>query len=221
MQACLETARTLEEELQLPTGFSKSLLKLDDWTFVVKGWAFFESILELLIWSKLDHLPNEFRKVISRIDSGNMKTGKLAFAKSLELLGPKEWKFMQSLAELRNLVAHGINHIQFDFVGHLAAQDEKTQKEFLKKYESCNCCGLQEGLFEKLDKSEQRSQYPREYVMAGYFDVLHCLSGSLEHKAIRELKAEINKNLEEDISKMYQKFNQGWIQKNKKIKGND
>lgn len=221
MQVSLETARTLEEELQLPAGFSKSLLKLDDWTFVVKGWALFESILELLIWSKLDHLPNEFRKVISRIDSGNMKTGKLAFAKSLNLLGPKEWRFLQSLAELRNLVAHGINHIQFDFVGHLAAQDEKIQKEFLKKFESCNCCGVQENLFKKLNNFEQKIQHPREYVMTGYFDVLHCLSLKLEHKAIRQLKAEINNMLEEHIADSYREFNEEWFKKNKKADNND
>jgi len=216
MQVCFESARVLEEELDLPSGFSKSFLKLDDWTFVVKGWAYVESILELLVWSKIDHMPLEFKKVISKIDSGNMKTGKLAFAKALELIGPKEWKFLQSFVELRNLVAHGISNIQFDFVGYISSQEEKIQKEFLKKLKSCNCCGIQEGLFENNDSPKQLVLYPREYVMAGYFDALHCLSNSLEHKGIREVKKALNLKLNQDISEMYAKFNEGFIKNYKK-----
>ena len=216
MQVCLDTARVLEEELELPSGFSKSFLKLDDWTFVVKGWAYVESILELLVWSKIDHMPLEFRKIISRIDSGNMKTGKLAFAKALLLIGPKEWKFLQSFVELRNFVAHGINNIQFDFIGHISSQEEKSQKEFLKKLESCNCCGIQAGLFEANNTHKQIILYPREYVMAGYYDALHCLSNALEHKGIRNVKKALNLKLNQDISEMYAKFNEDFLKQNKK-----
>jgi len=200
IKPCLLTVQAIETELELPSGFTKSFIKLDDWTFVVKGWAYLESILELLVWSKLDHMPNEFRKVISRIDSGNMRTGKLAFAKALNLIGPKEWKYLQSFSELRNRVAHGISDIQFDFIGFISSQEDKDKKEFFKKYESCNCCCIQELLFKNNKDLEQLAQHPREYVMAGYYDVLHCLSVRLEHKAIREIKNAMNLQLQENLS---------------------
>jgi len=221
IEPCLLTIQDIETELELPNGFTKSFLKLDDWTFVVKGWAYVESILELLVWSKIDHMPLEFRKVISKIDSGNMKTGKLAFAKALELLGPKEWKFLQSFVEFRNLVAHGIGNIQFDFIGFISSQEDKTKKEIFKKFESCNCCGIQEFLFKNSKDLELLAQHPREYVMAGYYDVLHCLSLSLEKKGFREIRATIIQGYNQHIADMYAKFNEEWFKKKSKDKEND
>jgi len=206
LEPCLLTVQNIETELELPNGFSKAFLKLEDWTFVVKGWAYVESILELLVWSKIDHMPLEFRKVISRIESGNMKTGKLAFAKALELIGPKEWKYLQSFCELRNRVAHGISDIQFDFIGFISSQEDKDKKEFFKKFESCNCCCIQELLFKNSKDLELLAQHPREYVMAGYYDVLHCLSVRLEHKAIRAIKNSMNMQLQENLSEAIDKW---------------
>ena len=211
IEPCLLTIQEIETELELPNGFTRAFLKLDDWTFMVKGWAYVESILELLVWSKIDHMPLEFRKVISKIDSGNMKTGKLAFAKALELLGPKEWKFLQSFVEFRNLVAHGIGNIQFDFIGFISSQEDKTKKEFFKKFESCNCCGIQESLFKNSKNLELLAQHPREYVMAGYYDVLHCLSLSLEKKGFREIRASIIAGYNQRIAEMYAKFNEDFF----------
>jgi len=213
---CLLTMQDIETELDLPNGFTKSFIKLDDWTFMVKGWAYVESILELLVWSKIDHMPLEFSKVISKVDSGNMKTGKLAFAKALELLGPKEWKYLQSFVEFRNLVAHGIGNIQFDFIGFISSQEDKTKKEFFKKFESCNCCGIQEFLFKNSKELEQLSQHPREYVMAGYYDVLHCLSVGLENKGFREIRASIIKGYNQHVSDWYTKFNKEFFKNYKK-----
>jgi hypothetical protein len=213
---CLLTMQDIETELELPNGFTKSFIKLDDWTFMVKGWAYVESILELLVWSKIDHMPLEFRKVISKVDSGNMKTGKLAFAKALELLGPREWKYLQSFVEFRNLVAHGIGNIQFDFIGFISSQEDKTKKEFFKKFESCNCCGIQEFLFKNSKELEQLSQHPREYVMAGYYDVLHCLSVGLENKGFREIRASIIKGYNQHVSDWYTKFNEEFFKNYKK-----
>ena len=216
IEPCLLTIQDIETELELPNGFTKSFLKLDDWTFMVKGWAYVESILELLVWSKIDHMPLEFRKVISKIDSGNMKTGKLAFAKALELLGPKEWKFLQSFVEFRNLVAHGIGNIQFDFIGFISSQEDKTKKEFFKKFDSCNCCGIQESLFKNSKNLELMAQHPLEYVMAGYYDVLHCLSLSLEKKGFREIRASIIAGYYQRIAEMYAKFNEDFFKNYKK-----
>jgi hypothetical protein len=214
IEPCLLTMKDIETELDLPAGFTKAFLKLDDWTFVVKGWAYVESILELLIWSKLDYMPNEFRKVISRIDSGSMKTGKLAFAKALELVGPKEWKFLQSFCEYRNLVAHGIGNIQFDFMGFISSQEDKAKKEFFKKFESCNCCGIQGHLFKDNKNVEHLTQHPREYVMAGYYDVLHCLSNKLEHKAFRKIRNDLHENFQQKIAEFYRKLNENWKNQN-------
>jgi hypothetical protein len=213
---CLLTIQDIETELELPNGFTKSFIKLDDWTFVVKGWAYVESILELLVWSKIDHMPLEFRKVISRIDSGNMKTGKLAFAKALLLIGPKEWKFLQSFCELRNRVAHGIGDIQFDFIGFISSQEDKDKKEFFKKFESCNCCCIQEHLFKNCKDFEKLGLHPREYVMAGYYDALHCLSVALEKKGIRDIRASIISKYNDDIAEMYQKISEDTAKKQKR-----
>jgi hypothetical protein len=52
--------------------------------------------------------------------------------------------------------------------------------------------------------------------MAGYYDVLHCLSVSLEKKGFREIRASIIKAYNQHIADMYAKINAEWFKENKK-----
>ena len=79
-----ETVSLLEQDLKIRPGFLYGLLKEDDWSFVIKGHAFVEAAVSHLLVTAIG--KNELSRVVSNLELGNLRTGKLAFAEALDLL---------------------------------------------------------------------------------------------------------------------------------------
>src|SRR5689334_8544105 len=80
----------LENNLGLPKDFIKSIMRSsDDWSFIIKTHALFESAITHWVTEELNR--PELELLVSRL-SFLGKTGKLAFAKSLGLIDPLHMK---------------------------------------------------------------------------------------------------------------------------------
>ncbi len=114
-----DAARELQRQLGLHEGFFHSILDEDDWSFIVKMHALMEAAVTHLLTERVGHAPLE--GVFSFTEFANKRSGKLAFAKALNVLDSDERRFLYWLAELRNSLVHGVKNVQFDL-------DERTRR---------------------------------------------------------------------------------------------
>lgn len=139
-----EAARQLEQELGLATGFFSSLLKEDDWSFVVKLESLIESACTYLL-VKATGQPS-LEDIFAQLEIADKSTGKIAFIKALNLLEEKDRAFVHALAALRNILVHDVKNVaSFSFLGYVEKLDKPqltnlfkalVTSEFLKEYES-------------------------------------------------------------------------------------
>jgi hypothetical protein len=117
----------LETELGLPQGFFDTLAKEDDWSFVIKLHALFESALSFVVGHRLG---GEVAGLIARLDMNGTK-GKVAFARALDFVTDEEVRFLELLSKLRNRCAHGIRQaVEFSLPGHVASLTREERKNF-------------------------------------------------------------------------------------------
>ncbi|PYO98058.1 MAG: hypothetical protein DMD60_05185 [Gemmatimonadetes bacterium] len=122
----------LEQALGLPAGFLVSLWKEDDWSFVVK----IHSLVEAAVTQRITAAVGDARlsPVFERLQLGQEKTGKLGFAKALDLLQPDELRYIRALAELRNRLVHYIDQVRFSFTEYFASLDKNRTDEVLRAF---------------------------------------------------------------------------------------
>jgi hypothetical protein len=109
----------LESKIGVPENFFRSLNETDDWSFVIKLHALFESACTHLL---LFHFREpELSEVFSRLELSNKVTGKIAFLGRLELLNQRNRRFLSSLSELRNSLVHDVRNAQFSLPAMVAS----------------------------------------------------------------------------------------------------
>jgi hypothetical protein len=119
----------LEKELGLPISFFDNLAKEDDWSFVIKLHALFESALGYVVGNRLGEQVTD---VVARLDMNGRK-GKVAFAKALELIGDDEVRFLDLLSKLRNRCAHGVRQaVEFTLPGYVSSLARDERKQFVR-----------------------------------------------------------------------------------------
>ncbi|WMY09680.1 hypothetical protein [Paraburkholderia phenoliruptrix] len=119
----------LERELGLPKGFFNGLVHEDDWSFVIKLHALFESALAFVVAHKLGE---KVAGIIGRLDM-NGQRGKVAFARALEIVGDDEVRFLALLSSLRNRCVHGVRQtVEFSLPGYVEALSRDERKSFLR-----------------------------------------------------------------------------------------
>src|SRR5438270_14047410 len=92
------SAKHIEEELRLPSGFICQLLEETDWGFVIKLNAIFESLLDATIArSLLSSHKTGLKEVITKLDMADFRRGKIAVATQLGLLGEPDRRFLIAL----------------------------------------------------------------------------------------------------------------------------
>jgi hypothetical protein len=121
-----------EKELRLPRGFVKCLLDEDDWSFVIKLHALFEAALTHAIVHKLG--VEALRDVFAQTELSDRKTGKVAFARALELLDKKERRFISELSELRNTLVHDIESVGFKYSKYVEGLDDQQRQAFVEAF---------------------------------------------------------------------------------------
>lgn len=120
--------RALEAELGLPEGFYDRLRKDDDWSFVIKLHALFESATTYVLARALAR--PELEEPLSYIEMSNKRSGKVALGKALALFDEEERRFLYQLSELRNHLVHRIDNVSFSFEQHVQSMDAQQRKKF-------------------------------------------------------------------------------------------
>src|SRR6266852_4096201 len=98
-----ESLRNLEHDLGIPPGFCLKLRQDDDWSFVIKLHALIECAAAEQLTRTLRR--KELADTFSRLALSNLKTGKLALIKALNLLPSAHIQFIRNFSELRNALA--------------------------------------------------------------------------------------------------------------------
>lgn len=124
-----QAVNDLEKELGLPKGFFNGLVHEDDWSFVIKLHALYESALAYVVGHKLGE---EVAEIITRLDM-NGERGKVAFARALAIVTDDEVRFLKLLSTLRNRCAHGVRQaVEFSLPSYVEGLSRDARKEFLR-----------------------------------------------------------------------------------------
>lgn len=119
----------LEQLLELPPGFVDGLLNEDDWSYVVKTHALLEAALtHMLIDANDPRLADVFRK----LQLGGGRTGKIAFAKALEVADPASLKLISQISELRNSLVHDVRQFSFKLVPYVQSLPPNESRQFAR-----------------------------------------------------------------------------------------
>lgn len=121
---------SLCSELKGKYDFLFDLLKEDDWSFIIKAHALIEAAVTEMI---IQHIGQEsLKSTIELLPLSDTKIGKIAIAKQLGLVTPEERKFVRWFSELRNLLVHRVENVNFSFEIYLTTLDS-NQKDSWKK----------------------------------------------------------------------------------------
>lgn len=178
----------MQKEFGWPAG-DASLAK-DDWTLIVKLHAMIETGLNGSIIRELERPGLE--DVISKLNTSG-STGKVAFARALDIIQKDAAVFIQHLSQLRNICVHNINNFNFDLVKFLA-----TDKE----------AGAYTKAFNRLVNPEAPASCPQEALLIGTMGIiaalmLHeqdCHARALDDRLLR-LQAEAHRKQKESKSR--------------------
>lgn len=128
----VEAVKAIESNLSLPEGFVDGLIREDDWSFVIKSHALIEATLSTWIASSLN--KEQLLELLSHLDIGNMKYGKIAFTKALALTTEYDRRFLKGLSELRNRLVHQVSNVGFNFSEYIDSLDPSQKKSFVKAF---------------------------------------------------------------------------------------
>ena len=122
----------IESDCGLPEGFSISLSKEDDWSFVIRLHSLLEAATAQLLTQSLGR--TELSDIFSALDISNAKTGKIAFIRALALLPKEHCDYIRSFSELRNVLVHRVNNVTIDLQAHFQSEWNNKAKKDRKKF---------------------------------------------------------------------------------------
>lgn len=121
-----------EERLGLPVGFYDSLLKNDDWSFVVKLNALFEAACTEALVARL--ACPEIADNLARLDFADNKKGKVRLCFELNIINDEQRLALNDLAELRNDLVHKIENVNFSFDQYVQRLSKGRQETLVKRW---------------------------------------------------------------------------------------
>lgn len=128
-----KNVKKIEKELGLPDNFLVSIyVDDDDWSFVIKLHSMVEAAVTHLLLTRF--ADDRLMDVLSSLQLGHRKTGKLAFVIALGLLSDENVRLITGLSELRNRLIHGIRNIQFDLATYFDGLDNDRFNQFLSSF---------------------------------------------------------------------------------------
>lgn len=180
------TAKAAEATLKslgvAPTFFDDLLKKGDDWTFVIKSHALLEAALIHLLLIELER--PELADVLSKLETSDTRTGKIALVKALKLLDEHHRRFIRTLSELRNGLIHDVRNTSFSFVPVLFGLGASVSKEIEKKAEKCvnSASEFFKETFELDGKKLTRRQFSKENPRFVIYFALYFLLADVYHQ---------------------------------------
>lgn len=121
----------LRKDLGIPEIFLERLRTDDDWTLIIKLHGMIESALSRVIARFFG--DSDIEKIISRLETSNPKSGKIAFAKAFGILPADAMKYIQHLSELRNLCAHNPRNFTFSLKAHVDDMTDAQKAAWLDR----------------------------------------------------------------------------------------
>jgi hypothetical protein len=105
-----EALRRMARDLGVPENLIAELFdEPNDWSFIIKAHALIEAALTEVLTVAIGR--EQLRGVVSRMSTGDKRQGKLAFAKSLGLLGKTVLRFVETLGRIRNQFVHDVHSV--------------------------------------------------------------------------------------------------------------
>jgi hypothetical protein len=127
-----QTIEELEQELGLPKGFYFKLSDDDDWSFIIKLHSLLEATTNHVLVNALG--DRRLEDVISAMQLGGGKTGKLAFMRALELFSSQHEQVISKLSQLRNSLVHYISNVQFNLEEYAKNLNPNQLNEFVQVF---------------------------------------------------------------------------------------
>ena len=121
-----EAIGEFEKRVGLPTGFVYSLAQEDDWTFVIKIHALYETALTHILVTTFGN--QKLRATLAEISMAD----KLNFTSACSLFDKEDRGMLRALSNLRNKLVHSVDQVAFSFSTYLSDQNRK--KRFLESF---------------------------------------------------------------------------------------
>lgn len=176
MNLIAKEVEALESLLGLPVGFYNTLLKEDDWSFIIKLSALFEAASTQAVAAKL-HYP-EIENELARLEQSK----KIDLMFKLGILVEEQKKFLVRLSELRNKLVHNISEIKFDFVHYVLSLDGNQKRSFVTIFGH----GIKES-FDidniSLNRHDFTLEKPKLAIWVTAQEVLACLNADIRGSA--------------------------------------
>lgn len=120
----------LIQTLGLKPDFFNSLIKEDDWSFILKLHALIEAAATHLLVEEFG--KEELGNIFSKMELSEKNKGKIAFIKELNLLDDKYRQFIRKLSEIRNFFIHEIKNVELSIESYLKKLDPQQKTSFFK-----------------------------------------------------------------------------------------
>lgn len=121
---------SMTDELADKTEFMLSLLNSDDWSMIIKAHALIETIVTELIIAQTEE--EKLKPLIERLPLSDNQIGKLKIAKDYNLLTNEQCTFVRRFSELRNMIVHKFENVNFNIKNHIESFDKNQKKSWLK-----------------------------------------------------------------------------------------
>jgi hypothetical protein len=158
-----------EQELGVKPGFLSKILEEDHWSMIIKLHALIEASVSHILQAKLQQ--PKLKSIFERLELSNKSTGKLEFAKALDLLDSEQRGFIRALSVLRNYLAHDPRQTEFNLKTHMMSMNSQKRNS-LKQV--LGYCLIRLGR-SALDIEYYTQNYPELLIFAGARDIfLSC-----------------------------------------------
>ncbi len=119
----------LEARLGLPKKLSEGFLNEDDWSFIIKLHALFEAAVTALLVKEIGN--QQLEPILWRLPMSDDEVGRVRIGRALGLMSDEDAKFIRRLSNLRNIVAHRVENVNFDLRSHVRNMDANQRKSFV------------------------------------------------------------------------------------------
>lgn len=137
-----DSIQQLLGDVGLPKDFLDQLLHESDWSMIIMLHALFEAVLTELVVKRLQ--TPSLQEAVGHLEFNHAKSGKVAFARAMDLVGAKEAAFLRGLSELRNDLVHDVRYIKFELRSYVSQLDARKRKQF-KSVFGKSICALDNG----------------------------------------------------------------------------
>jgi hypothetical protein len=188
-----DSAQKLLDDVGLPKDFLDHLLHESDWSMIIKLHALFEAVLAGLVVKRLQNPA--IQEAVVHLEFNHAKSGKVAFARALKLIGAKEAAFLRGLSELRNNLVHDVRNVKFEFRSYISGLDANQRKKFKSEFGK-SICALPNG--EDTYKNLLKTQPAHIIFLAAYSCLITLelnLRNSKRDLVVQALLARLAKNV--------------------------